>query len=112
MFLFNTSIFLIKYRKSLIFSKHNKQNITDKIILKDPTSTFFRILHLQTPDTNHEGSMSAGSGVSVIGDTESDDDDDDDDESTEMNRSHYISPEEWSGNSPSDKSDIWYVPFI
>ena len=56
----------------------------------------------------HEESMSAGSGVSVIGDTESDDDDDDG-ESTEMNRSHYISPEELSGNSPSDKSDIWYA---
>ena len=61
---------------------------------------------MQSTDTNHEVSLSAVSGEPAIGDS---DDGDDDDESTEPNRSHYISPEELSGNKPSGKSDIWYI---
>ena len=59
---------------------------------------------MQNTDLSHEESLSAVSGEPAIGDS---DDGDDDDESAEPNRSHYISPEELSGNSPSDKSDIW-----
>ena len=74
--------------------------------MQTPNSTFYRILRLQRTDTNHEESLSAVSGDPAIGDTENDDGDDDDD-SAEPNRSHYISPEELSRNSPSNKSDIW-----
>ena len=41
--------------------------------------------------------------------TENNDDDDDDDETTEHGRCHYTSPEELSGSSASDKSDIWWI---
>ena len=69
---------------------------------------FFRILHLQTTDTNQEESLSAASDDPKNRNTESDGDDNDE-ESAELNRSHYIIPEELSGNKPSDKSDIWYI---
>ena len=65
-------------------------------------------MHLQTKDTNQVESLSAACGDPEIDDTESDGDDDDD-ESAELNRSYYISPEELSGNTSSDKSDIWYI---
>ena len=65
-------------------------------------------MNLQTKDTNQEESLSAASVDPEIGDTDIDNDNDDD-ESAELNRSHYISPEELSGNTPSDKSDIWYI---
>ena len=76
--------------------------------MKKFTLNFYRTLHWQSTDTKHEESLSAISGDPGIGDTESDDGDDDD-ESAEPNKSHYISPEELSGNSSSDKSDIWYI---
>ena len=76
--------------------------------MKKFTLNFYRTLYGQSTDTNHEESLSAISGDPGIGDTESDDSYDEDN-LTEPNRSHYISPEELSGNSSSDKSDIWYI---